>query len=66
MKKILEPNEYALKRQQIGIVHDCDHSSITIEWLSLTADLELLKGSSALEKKGMKAMTKKTRGGFIF
>lgn len=62
LNKISEPIEDALKRQQRGMVPDSDNLSIIIESLSLTADLELLKESIALEKERMKAVTKKSQG----
>lgn len=62
LKKISEPIEDALKRQQRGLVPDSNNLSIIIESLSLTADLELLKESIALEKERMKAVTKKSQG----
>ncbi|WOG94925.1 hypothetical protein DCAR_0314222 [Daucus carota subsp. sativus] len=62
LKKISEPIEDALKRQQRGLAPDSDNLSIIIESLSLTADLELLKESIALEKERMKAVTRKSQG----
>ncbi|KAL8089946.1 hypothetical protein AgCh_039419 [Apium graveolens] len=59
LKKISEPIEHALKRQQRGLDPDSDNLSIIIESLSLTADL---KESIALEKERMRAVTNKSQG----
>ncbi|KAL8157843.1 hypothetical protein AgCh_002527 [Apium graveolens] len=59
LKKISEPIEHALKRQQRGLDPDSDNLSIIIESLSLTTDL---KESIELEKERMRAVTNKSQG----